>query len=42
MAYVDLLSRLEDIQDAIDEAERFTVGMCFEELSQKSACTPRC
>jgi uncharacterized protein with HEPN domain len=31
MAYVDLLSRLEDIRDAIDEAQRFTAGMNFED-----------
>ena len=31
MAHVDLLSRLEDIRDAIDEAERFTAGMTFEQ-----------
>ena len=31
MAYVDLLSRLEDILEAIDEAQRFTAGMRFED-----------
>ncbi len=30
MAYPDLRSRLEDIRDAIDEAQRFTAGMTFE------------
>ena len=31
MAYVDLLSRLEDILDAIDETQRFTASMSFED-----------
>jgi uncharacterized protein with HEPN domain len=30
MAYADLLSRLEDIRDAIDEVMRFTAGMSYE------------
>ena len=31
MAYPDLPSRLEDILNAIDEAQRFTAGMTFDE-----------
>jgi uncharacterized protein with HEPN domain len=31
MAHVDLLSRLEDIREAIDEAQRFSAGMSFED-----------
>jgi uncharacterized protein with HEPN domain len=31
MPHVDLPSRLEDLRDAIDEAERFAAGMSFED-----------
>lgn len=31
MAYADLASRLEDIRDAVGEAQRFTAGMAFED-----------